>query len=391
MRRRLKLAGAALACALAGGSLAFGQDSKGEPFELVRSLQSVQDQVVRGNARAHAAQRVLLGRIAEQFDALSPEGWKDQRNARAAVVFVLSGGSARVLQKLVGSAGVDGVDEKLIKGVMAYGEGRRDEAAELLKEIDARALGPGMAGHVAYVQGDLAAKKEPAKALAYLDDARLLSPGTIIEEAALRRGIALLAAAGDADRYEALATQYLRRFPSSVYAGSFRQQFAIAIATHTNAGEPGRLSRLETMLSGVQHADRRDVFLTIAKEALDKGKVEMASFAAMNAARLAEEQSSDRERARVYEGAALIATDDFERGVEMLGAVERNKLVETDAVLLDSALGIAGQVRRLPDGPEPESEPPAVPGAAGLGGSEILERARKTIAQVDAMLAEAAR
>ena len=70
------------------------------------------------------------------------------------------------------------------------------------------------------------AEKEPAKALAYLDDARLLAPGTLIEEAAFRRQIALIASAGDGERYEMMVARYLRRFPNSVYAGNFRQQFA---------------------------------------------------------------------------------------------------------------------------------------------------------------------
>jgi len=255
---RLKQAVAALAGVLIAAGAAYGQDGKGEPFELVRSMQSLQDQVVRGNTRAHAAQRELLGRIAEQFEAVDAQKWKDPKNARAAVVFVLSGGNARVLQKLIRNGTGADIGEKLLKGALAYGEGRLEEAAELLGGIEARKLDPGMAGHVAYVQGELAAKKEPVKALAHLDDARLLSPGTIVEEAALRRQIALLAAAGRAD-YELLATQYLRRFPSSVYAGGFRQQFAAAIAAHTNAGEPGRIARLESMLGGVEQADRRAV------------------------------------------------------------------------------------------------------------------------------------
>ncbi len=213
MRCVLTLAGVMIACVLGSMGAAHGQDGKGEPFELVRSLQSLQDQVVRGNTRAHAAQRVLLAHIAEQFDALKPEGWKDPKNARAAVVFVLSGGSARALQKLVRSGASTDINEKLLKGTLAYGEGRHDEAAELLASVEARALDPGTAGLVAYVQGELAAKKEPAKALVHFDDARLLAPGTIVEEAALRRQIALLAASGNAVRYEALATQYLRRFP----------------------------------------------------------------------------------------------------------------------------------------------------------------------------------
>ena len=71
------------------------------------------------------------------------------------------------------------IDEKLLKGALAYGEGRhRRSRASCSDGIEARTLDPSMAGHVAYVQGELAAKKEPAKALAHLDDARLLSPGT---------------------------------------------------------------------------------------------------------------------------------------------------------------------------------------------------------------------
>jgi chemotaxis protein MotC len=381
--RCLKLASVAMAGVLIAAGAAHGQDGKGEPFELVRSMQSLQDQVVRGNTRAHAAQRELLGRIAEQFEALDAQKWKDPKNARAAVVFVLSGGNARVLQKMIrGGAGAD-LGEKLLKGALAYGEGRHEEAADLLGGIEARKLDPGMAGHVAYVQGELAAKKEPAKALAHLDDARLLSPGTIVEEAALRRQIALLAAAGKADRYELLATQYLRRFAGSVYAGGFRQQFAAAIAAHTNAGEPGRLVRLESMLGGVEQADRREVYLTIAKEAIAKGKVDMAKFAAANAGRLAEDSSAERERARLYEGAALIATEDFDRGVAMLGALERTKLADTDSALLESALAIAGQVRSLPD--VPASEP------ADAAGGQILEQARKSVAQVDDLLSGADR
>lgn len=384
MRRALKAAGAAFAFALAAAGTANSQD---EPFELVRSLQSLQDQVVRGNTRAHAAQRVLLGRIAEQFEALSSESWNNPKNARAAVVFVLSGGSARVLQKLMGSDVTTDIDAKLLNGTLAYGEGRHDEAAELLGGIEARTLEPGMAGLVAYVQGELAATKEPAKALAHLDDARLLSPGTIVEEAALRRQIAVLAAAGDADRYASLATQYLRRFARSVYAGGFRQQFAVAIAAHTNAAEPGRLARLESMLGGIEPSEQRELYLTIANEAIAKGRIEMARFAARHAVRLSEDASVERERARLYEAAALIITEDFDRGVEMLGAVERGRLAGTDAALLDAALAVAGQMRRLPD--LPDTEPPAA--AATPGGNQALEQARRAIARVDAMLSAADR
>jgi chemotaxis protein MotC len=388
VRLAAKLSGAAIGAALAAGA-AYGQDGKGEPFELVRSLQSLQDQVVKGSARAHAEQRVLLERIAEQFELLSSERWQDPKNVRAAVVFVLSGGGAHVLQKPTSSDGGRTIDPKLLKGSLAYAEGRVEEAAEMLGAIDARALDPGLAGHVAYVQGELAAKKEPAKALAHFDDARLLSPGTIIEEAALRRQVALLAAAGNDDRYEALAAQYMRRFPNSVYARGFREQLATGIAASKNASRPGRFAHLESLLGSIQQPDRREIFLAIAKEAISKGRVEMARFAAAHAMRLSDEHSAERERAQLYEAAALIVTEDFEQGVTKLGALDRSKLPDADAALLDAALAIATQVRRHPE--TPTEEPPAGDGRLAHDIGPALQHARSAIAKVDALLSRAER
>ncbi len=216
---------------------------------------------------------------------------------------------------------------------------------------------------------------------------RLLAPGTIIEEAALRRQIALLAATADVDRFEMLATHYLRRFPNSVYAGGFRQKFALAFAANTNAADAERLARLTSMLGGVGAAERGEVYLMIAGEALVKGKADLARLAASNAVALAKEDSDEKERARLYEGAALIVTDDFDRGIEVLSAMERGKLGEPERVLLDAALSIAGQIRRMPAEPEVDSAPPA-DNAKGTDPDQVLERAQKALARVDQMLSE---
>ena len=102
---------------------------------------------------------------------------------------------------------------------------------------------------------------------------------------------------------------------------------------------------------------------------------------------LSKEDSDEKERARLYEGAALIATDDFERGVEILSAIERSKLDEPEHKLLDAALSIAGQIRRMPAAPGADSEPPSDQ-AQGAGAGQVLERAQKMLAQVDQLLSE---
>jgi chemotaxis protein MotC len=141
------------------------------------------------------------------------------------------------------------------------------------------------------------------------------------------------------------------------------------------------------MLAGLRTTERSEVYLTIAAAALVKGKVDLARFAAAQALPLAPEESAERERARLYEGAALIVTPDFDKGVEALSAVDRSKLGAEEIALLEASLSIAGQVRRLPAAPEAEATPPTGMEATSTG--IVLERARKTIARVDGILDEA--
>lgn len=392
MKRLLHLSVAAL-LALAAGTAAPAQDTKGEPFELVRSLQSLQDQIARGNSRAHATQRVLLGRIAEQFAAAPPERWKEAKNARAAIVFVLSGGNAGVVQKLLDAGAVFEIDENLLKGALAYAERRPEQAAELLGKVEARTLDVSIAGLVSFVQAELVAKSDPAKAFAFLDDARLLAPGTLVEEASLRRQISIIGPMEDRERYEALATLYLRRFPNSLYSGNFRQQFAAAIAGNVHASEPDRLARLETIFAGVSAADRRDLYLTISKEALLKGKSGIAAFAAAGAEKLATAGSAEEARARVYQGAALVATEGADEGVALLGSVDRGKLSQADAALVDAGLAVGDAVQRPPEDDDAGDDQAKATAKAGEGdapaASAVVARAHKTFADVDQMLTEA--
>ncbi|TIP53397.1 MAG: chemotaxis protein MotC, partial [Mesorhizobium sp.] len=71
---------------------------------------------------------------------------------------------------------------------------------------------------LALVKGSLLAADDPAQALTLLDEARLLSPGTLVEEAALRRSVGIAAAQGDAARFALASTQYVASYLYSPYA-----------------------------------------------------------------------------------------------------------------------------------------------------------------------------
>jgi len=154
---------------------------------LVRSLQILQEQIANGNVAAHAAQSALLERIEARFAQAPPDTWQDPRNARAAVVYLLGGGKPATIRALLSYEKPPAIEARLIKGALAYVEGHEDEAQDLLRTVDVRSLPPSLGGPVALVQSALIVRQDVAAAMAFLDEARLLMPGTLVEEAALRR------------------------------------------------------------------------------------------------------------------------------------------------------------------------------------------------------------
>jgi len=353
-----------------------------QPYEAIRALRAMHERIAHGDADAHAGQRKMLAEMAATIATAAAEAWKEPANGRALVAFALSGGDPRVVRGVLGRTTLTGVDERLVKGALAYGEGRAGEAAQLLLDIDARGLDASLAGHVALVQSMLVGKEDRKRAATLLDDARLLAPGTLIEESALRRLMGLLPALGDFDRYEQIASQYFRRFSTSVYAEEPRRQFIAEVSRGKYATVPARWTRLMNVIEGWPPGLRKELCLALAEEGIIAGKLPLVRAVAAEAARMSADGADkpDGARSKVYEAAALIVTDEYPRGLELLKAIDRTQLGQSDAELLDAARDIAKQVRRLPEA-----------GERADGVSTIGERARKTISSVDEILRGGAR
>lgn len=122
-----------------------------QPFEIVRSIQAIQDQIVRGSAGARAKLPKLIEQISERLLAVDQDVWRDPRNARAAVIYTLSGGQARVIRKVIEIGLSPEPELALMHGALAYAEGHEADAKKLLSGIDARTLSPETAGHVAMI------------------------------------------------------------------------------------------------------------------------------------------------------------------------------------------------------------------------------------------------
>ncbi|MGM4990615.1 chemotaxis protein [Tardiphaga sp. 841_E9_N1_2] len=316
---------------------------------MVRSLQMLQDQIARGDLDAHNSQPALLKRLGENFLKADAAVWKEPRNSRAAVTFLLSGGSPQVVASLR-SRNVLNIDETIVDGAIAYVEGRTDEAKSKLANIKPRSLPAALGAEIALVQSALVAQDDLKVAIALLDEVRLMMPGTLVEEAALRREIFIVGQDDDFDKFEALAVRYFRRYRHSIYAGNFRQRFALSVARFSFVQRPDRFPRLVAVLDHLDRASQRALYLLIARTALVRGKTEMTVLAADRVFALSDDDSAERVRARLYRAAARVATSAHSTAIAELEQIDKAKLSERDVELQTAALAIGLNVRKaLPE------------------------------------------
>ncbi|ABD86672.1 chemotaxis protein [Rhodopseudomonas palustris] len=390
----LSIMALALLAVLGAARAEEGEAAAREPYQLVRSLQSLQDDIARGNLDAHNAQRGLLKQLGEQFQQADPNLWKDSRNARAAVTFLLSGGDPQVVHALR-SRDLLSLDAAILDGAMAYIEGRPDEARERLGGVRARSLPAALGAEIALVQSALLAKSDVKASIDRLDEVRLLMPGTLVEEAALRREIFLVGQADDFDKFEFLATRYFRRYRHSIYAGNFRQRFALSVARFSFAQQTARFPRLVGVLDHLDGASQRALYLLIARTALVRGKTEMTVLAAERVLALTEDEDSPaRGRAELYRAAARLVTSGHAQALEDLQQIDAGRLPEQDAELLAAALKLGRTVRKaLPtvsakvdvDDGVPTAMRPRIDFSASLG---AINRAQQLLDESGAQLKE---
>jgi len=380
-----------LAGTLPLASAVAAQEPEQQPFELVRELQRYQDDAALKGTRARKEQSERIAKVATQLTQFGPKSWTDPRNVRAAVIYVLSGGDPRILRNLTASGTEFGIDQHLIKGALAYSERRDAEAAEEFAGIDVESLDRTVGGHVALVRALLIIKDDQAKAANLLDSARVIAPGTIVEESALRRQTILIAKMGQLDRFDALSAQYLRRFGSSIFVGTFARQFAQEIVANKYADDEKRLAKLDAALRQLPDVPRMEASLAIAEEAITVANVELVRFAGRIAAIDPKQYPQEATRMRLFEAAALIVTENFDEASRALWSIDRSKLSAHEEALLDAALDVAKDISRAPSLAQAAATAETTGKPAEMDSAPpVVSNAQQAIARVDQLLNEGA-
>lgn len=339
------LIAAALAASATGTPLAA---DKLELQSSVRTLAALQDRSATGDAEAARMQARLISQIENDIRLAPRHELGTEGNLRAIAMLLLSGANPNFVEAQTLNLPMDEDMRNLINGALAYARADREGAATLLAKVNVEHLPPTLAGRVALVRSIIGASENASRAIDDLYVARELMPGTLVEEASLRRCVAFAARLADKKSLRFCSGRYIRRFPNSLYFKEFAEAFAEAVA-QTGFGEGGEFRLLLDSLERMGTKDRRGLLLRLSRSCLTHGRHALAAALATEAQSLSLAGSADMSRARLYQVAAALAVDHDKDHRHEIDLVNASALAEDDATLLADVQKLAHAIAVKPE------------------------------------------
>ncbi|QND50652.1 chemotaxis protein MotC (plasmid) [Phyllobacterium sp. 628] len=305
-----------------------------EPYLLVRSMRMLQDQVASGKPEALPMLNRVLGHIAGQLEAAKPEVWQKPANAYAILIYLLNGGNPQVVRGILTTTKLENISPKLVAGSLAYADGDSLGIVENFSEQLPPDVPSELIASISLVTAAQLAAIDAPTALKRLDYIRLSAPGTLLEEAALRRGLMIAARLNDKEKVKLLARNYLQRFALSPYSEDFFRQLVDAVMTLKAKISNDEIEEMATL---AWTGARLPFYLRIARGAVVGGDMQRARFMSEKAEALSQSLKTDDTQARLYLGISNVGTDKTDDAIKMLSQLPKDRLHERDLKLLEAA------------------------------------------------------
>jgi chemotaxis protein MotC len=362
-----------------------------EFVDRLRDLNTIQNRIVLGKSDAREAAMRQFQRIEQLLPTISAEEWKQPASIRAVVTYLLCGGSARAIRKLVTEKAIE-YDDPLIKGAITFAEGHGKEAAKILLPIDAKQYPTLLGAHLALIQGGLSIGADNARAAALLDLARLLMPGSLVEEAALRRELSVLDSAKETQKIVLLARRYQTTYIKSPFAKSFWNELGIATEKAAFRLDAEEFAKLEELYARAEPSVAFDVRLAIARKAVLEGRVALARAQIEKAASVADTPAAQN-RLNAYKAVLTTMAGNFSEGLTALDKVEHASLPRQERRLRSIVTSAVGRLQgeERPPAAAPLSLPKPAPVVAEDEEPAVAGLARRALADTDAILERASK
>lgn len=329
-----------------------------EPYMIVQRLRVAQDAIVQLGAPALAAYQRALEDAGAGLRGSPGSSWEAERNASAAVIYLLGGGDRSVAQAILDQPQLNGTVRPLLKASLAFVKGRSKEARELLAPLDLENAPPTLRGNLALVRGIIFSRVEPARARREFALARLHAPGGVVEQVSLRLEIDLARHDGVTANVELLLRQLLLRFPRGLHLEEAIETVA-ELASRAAASRQSEVSAvLEATLPHLTKDLQLAVSIGFARQAARHGQVALADNWAPRARMLANDGSVPHLQAELYQAAVDVIANDEGAATRHLAAIDQQQLSNDDAMLLQAAIVVDRRIR------EPVNAPPPLDGPA---------------------------
>ena len=352
--------------------------------DATRTLERIQDATASGDYSAVEMQSKLIIQMETDLKTAKQADLQDDRNLRAIAVYLFSGGNPDIAENRLAPLKIDPEKKALLDGALAYARGDKANAIKFLADIDVASLPANLAGRVALVKAILTSAEDLKSALLLLSTARSFMPGTLVEEAALRRCISFAGKLPNIEQLEHCASLYIRRFPKSVYWREFEENFTLSMIEVDYLKSGGSMPRLILVLKDLPSSDYRRMLLKISKAALNHGRYSLATLNAEKALELSRADSAEMARSNLYLGALMIVQENLANGKEKLEQLDKRQLDQSDQVLLEKALDLARQITRIPDLTAEQAaksqSPDDLLGNQSPAYASLLTRAKKALA-----------
>jgi chemotaxis protein MotC len=341
------LSTAVLASILLGGGQQVRAEDDLPPYVMLRSLQFVQDSVARGDHSAVEMQRFLITTLDKRLRSADATVFQDTRNVDAVFIYAMSGGNPATLEYLV-SRDIQGhFDSRVADALRKYLSGKGTSATKSISEMVPEYLNTSIGPYLALVTGNIAVASNVDNALGYFDQARLSAPGTIIEEAALRRSLSISLQAHMVKKSLFYASRYARSFLYSPYASQFADMFVQLVVENYGTVTQDDMDQIVALLD----AERgREIYLRIARRANLVGNKDLARIAATQADKITGNVDDGRRALPgLYEGMANISTPDVVAASQAIAEIPDETLSDRDRALRNAAQSVAAQILQKPD------------------------------------------
>lgn len=348
-----------------------------EPWRMIRQLQNVQDQIASGEPDAQKIYRDLIEKIADELKSLDDDVWQKKRNLDSVGLFVLIGGDVEVAYKALQKSRLDEAEKKPLSAALAFAERDTQKASFLFETLDHTELPYSVAPQYSLAKAMTYSASNLIKAKTFLSEARKLAPGTLIEEAALRRAIRITGETNSFDEFIKLSRTYMRRFHKSYYFKDFLRNYAYSAVRMPPSIERDVLQELQILMAKLDVSDQAAVSVYVAKKAAVVGLNELGWWASNHALSFLRQGSTTFLKMQLYRAASGIVKPEESRQVlEIAQSLNVKNLGNFDRKIRESILTLGHGILRESGIDNPENLPVGI-----LNAEDAVEEAIKSSSQ----------